>query len=104
MGGVGCPGNCASCGEDVVEVGFGGMAVEILFALDLRLEPNPRLFKRAFIELIRSTKGGIFKSSRRSKNGESKGRRRRDGIALYRWKDGYPVADVSQPIDLSLAS
>lgn len=61
--GAGCPGDCASCGDEEVEVGFCGTEVEILFALDLRLEPNPRLLKRAFIELIRSTKGGAFKKN-----------------------------------------
>ena len=45
--GTGLP---ASCG--VEEVGF--CAETGTLGLDLRLEPNPRLLKREFIELIRS--------------------------------------------------
>lgn len=55
-------------------MGFCGMLVDILFALDLRLEPNPRLLKRAFIELIRSTKGGslsLLQEGQREKKRET---------------------------------
>jgi hypothetical protein len=48
---VGLP---ASCG--VEDVGFCAMVGT--FALDLRLEPNPKLLNREFIELIRP--GGVY--------------------------------------------
>lgn len=47
--GIGLPGR--SCGV----VGFCAMVGTL--ALDFRLEPNPRLLKREFIELIESLEG-----------------------------------------------
>lgn len=94
--GVGCPGNWANCGDEEVEVGFCGM-VEILFALDLRLEPNPRLLKRAFIELIRSTKGGyltLLKEVKAKKWRKDGGMGNRYDTIRYdtiRWRSKSPV-------------
>jgi hypothetical protein len=50
-GGMGLP---TSCGAEEVGFWLGFWARVGVLPLDLRLDPNPRPFKREFIELIRT--------------------------------------------------